>query len=712
MTDLIFVATPDGKILFANQAVERKLGFSAQEWPSMHILDVHPPDKREEAGEIFAAMFRGERDYCPLPLIRKDGSLFPVETRIWFGKWNGSDCLFGISKDLSAQQEAQQRFERLFRNNPALMAVSSLPDRAFTDVNDAFLKATGYSRSEVVGRNALDLALFSNPEQQKTVVDTLQTTGRITDCELQIRCKDGKILDGLFSGEVITSQGRQYFLTVMIDISRRKHAEQRLARLAEMETWMANLSIQFINASPDQTDPMIRDALATVGMRTGVDRVHIWSYSPDGATCANTFEWCAPGIEPQIDQLQALPTALIPWWQDHILGLRNIVIHDVARMPPEAAREKEILEAQDIRSELVVPLSWEGHPEGFIGFDSVRTAKPWTHEDIVPLELLAGILHNAIKRQSAETRLRELNASLEQRVETRTRELQATQSLLYMNEKLASLGQLAAGIAHEINNPVSFVSTNLVALEESMTTFSSLLSAYREAFAALAPSPHAAPLLPKVKEIEQQAAIGFILKDLPHLFAESRDGIRRIASIVESMRTFARKDLPDAFLPYNINSGVRDTLVIARNAYKYGADIELDLGDVPEVPGVPGQINQVLLNLIVNAAQALDKPDDPGAPKGIIRIRTGVRDGSVFCSVEDSGPGIPPEVAPHVFDPFFTTKAPGQGTGLGLSISYDIVVEKHRGTLSHAPAALGGACFTLTLPLASIQPSTQEGSPA
>ena len=215
-----------------------------------------------------------------------------------------------------------------------------------------------------------------------------------------------------------------------------------------------------------------------------------------------------------------------------------------------------------------------------------------------------------------------------------------------------------------------------------------------------------------MKEIEQQAAIGFILKDLPHLFAESRDGIRRIASIVESMRTFARKDLPDAFLPYNINSGVRDNLVIARNAYKYGADIELDLGDVPEVPGVPGQINQVLLNLIVNAAQALDKPDDPGAPKGIIRIRTGVRDGSVFCSVEDSGPGIPPEVAPHVFDPFFTTKAPGQGTGLGLSISYDIVVEKHRGTLSHAPAALGGACFTLTLPLASIQPSTQEGSPA
>ena len=228
MTDLIFVGTPEGRILFTNKAVEHKLGYSTGELSRMHILDVHPKDKRDEAESIFAEMFRGERSLCPLPLARKDGTLLPVETRVWFGKWNGNKCIFGISKDLTLEQEAQQRFERLFRNNPALMALSSMPDQHFSDMNEAFLRTLGYSKSEVIGKTSAELQLFPHPEEQQAVARTLQAEGRIFDRELQVRRKDGTLLNGLFSGEIITSQGKQFFLTLMIDITERKQAEESL----------------------------------------------------------------------------------------------------------------------------------------------------------------------------------------------------------------------------------------------------------------------------------------------------------------------------------------------------------------------------------------------------------------------------------------------------------------------------------------------------
>ncbi len=228
MTDMIIVGTPNGRLLFTNAAVTRTLGYSAEELTAMHVLDVHPADKRQEAEVIFAAMFKGERESCPLPLAAKSGAIIPVETRVWFGQWNGEDCIFGISKNLTAEQDAQQRFERLFRSNPTLMALSSLPERRFSDVNDAFLKALGYSRNDVIGKTTEDFAMFVHPEQQAALAEKLQADGRVVDFELQVRRKDGVILDGVFSGEVISSQGQQYFLTVMIDITQRKRAEADL----------------------------------------------------------------------------------------------------------------------------------------------------------------------------------------------------------------------------------------------------------------------------------------------------------------------------------------------------------------------------------------------------------------------------------------------------------------------------------------------------
>ncbi|MCF8118739.1 MAG: PAS domain S-box protein, partial [Deltaproteobacteria bacterium] len=238
LDDMIFVGDKDGKIFYTNPAVSQKLGYSPEEVRHLHVLDVHPLDKREEAEAIFGAMFKGERDSCPLPLQHKDGGLVPVETRVWFGQWDGRDCIYGISKDLSAQAEALQKFDRLFHGNPALMAVSRLPERRFTDVNHAFLNTLGYARDEVIGRSAVELDIFVDPVEQNAIREALEARGRVESLEVRVRKKDGSPLEGLFSGEVIKSQGHEYLLTVMIDVTERKYAEQELAR---QKAWFESL---------------------------------------------------------------------------------------------------------------------------------------------------------------------------------------------------------------------------------------------------------------------------------------------------------------------------------------------------------------------------------------------------------------------------------------------------------------------------------------
>jgi len=228
MHDMIVVGTLEGRVLYANDALIRKLGYTLKELDTIGILGIHPQDKRKEAEEIFAAMFRGERTSCLLPVQSANGKLIPVETRVSFGKWDGVDCIFGICKDLTAEKEAQQRFEQLFRNNPALLALSSLPDRRFVDANEAFLKTLGYDRVEVLGKSASELRLFPDAEEQKNVANRLADEGCVSDCELKVRAKNGMLLYGLFSGEVVSDQGREYFLTVMIDITARKQVENEL----------------------------------------------------------------------------------------------------------------------------------------------------------------------------------------------------------------------------------------------------------------------------------------------------------------------------------------------------------------------------------------------------------------------------------------------------------------------------------------------------
>ena len=299
-----------------------------------------------------------------------------------------------------------------------------------------------------------------------------------------------------------------------------------------------------------------------------------------------------------------------------------------------------------------------------------------------------------IDRKKAEESVRLAYEELEMS----NNELKETQSHLVQSEKLASIGQLAAGVAHEINNPVGFVASNFETLENYIKKIQELLQMYGELLGEIEKSEKKV-LLDKADTIgksRDDMKIDFILKDLSGLFNDSREGINRITSIVQNLRDFSRIDQPGSLNKYNINDGIKATLVVAQNEIKYDADVKTELSEVPLIACNAGQINQVLLNIIINATQAIKSKKKEGL--GNIKIRTYATDDDVVCEISDDGPGIEPEKLLNIFDPFFTTKPVGEGTGLGLSISYDIIVIKHNGKLLVDSTVGEGTKFKIVLP--------------
>ncbi|MBK6733779.1 MAG: hypothetical protein IPG61_06760 [bacterium] len=266
-------------------------------------------------------------------------------------------------------------------------------------------------------------------------------------------------------------------------------------------------------------------------------------------------------------------------------------------------------------------------------------------------------------------------------------ELSTAHTQLLHAERLAAIGQLAAGVAHEINNPVGFVASNFRTLGDYLGDLVALVRAYREG------RPES-----EILQLERDLDIDFLIEDMAKLLHENADGLQRVADIVRSLRTFARMDSRDDFALADFNTALADTLIIANHEIKYAARCLVDLGEVPPVLCNVGQLNQVILNILVNAAQAIRGQGRPDL--GLITIRTWADDQAVWCEIANDGPGIPREDLPRIFEPFFTTKKVGDGTGLGLGIAWDIIVNKHGGGLE-VENRDPGVVFRLRLPLAT-----------
>ena len=288
-----------------------------------------------------------------------------------------------------------------------------------------------------------------------------------------------------------------------------------------------------------------------------------------------------------------------------------------------------------------------------------------------------------------QRRLAETVSALEaERVEQQKliERLAETQEQLVQSEKLAAIGQLAAGVAHEINNPVGFVMSNCRSLEQYLESMFGLVELF-DAHAHLLPEAARAAIAQRKADID----FDFMAEDARDLVAESRDGLERVKRIVSDLRDFSRVGETE-WQWASLHSCLDSTLNVVMNEIKYKAEVVKDYGELPDIECMPFQLNQVFLNLLVNAAQAIDD-------RGTITLRTRADADHVLVQVSDSGCGIPPEVVKRIFDPFFTTKPVGKGTGLGLSVTHSIVA-RHHGAITVDSVMGQGTTFTVRLPKA------------
>ncbi|HEX5363150.1 MAG TPA: bacteriohemerythrin [Gallionella sp.] len=380
---------------------------------------------------------------------------------------------------------------------------------------------------------------------------------------------------------------------------------------------------------------------------------------------------------------------LTNWLVQHILGSDKRMAQEILALQAGSSHEEAIRKATNFMSEAAnVLLEALNEMYGKLGDKTLEVIQK-------NQELLA-------EREA----LHVLNEQLEQRVVQRTADvvqanqqllannlelkqlnekLASTQTQLLQSEKMASIGQLAAGVAHEINNPVGFVNSNLGTLTKYIASLFKVIDAYEAEEAK-----SNAKSYPEVAQLKKDVDYPFLAEDIPSLLSESRDGLARVTRIVQDLKDFSHID--ESVWQYaNLEQGMDSTLNVVSNEIKYKAEVVREYAGLPEIECMPSQINQVFLNLLLNATQAIDV-------KGVITVRTGTLGEEVWVEVADTGKGIPPENLNRIFDPFFTTKPIGKGTGLGLSLSYGIV-QKHNGRIEVESEPGKGTTFRVWLPV-------------
>ena len=290
-------------------------------------------------------------------------------------------------------------------------------------------------------------------------------------------------------------------------------------------------------------------------------------------------------------------------------------------------------------------------------------------------------------REQLEERKRAEEALHQEKAEQRIliERLEEAHNQLLQSEKMASIGQLAAGVAHEINNPVGYINSNLGALQQYVATLLRLINAYEKYESELSQETRDALTI-----LKEESDLTYLRQDIGDLLAESVGGLQRVKRIVQDLKDFSHVSETE-MLWANVENGLESTLNVVWNELKYKAEVIKDYGDIPEIECIPSQLNQVFMNLLVNAAQAIPE-------RGVITLRTRQKNDKVCIEVSDTGAGIPPQVINRIFDPFFTTKPVGTGTGLGLSITHGII-RKHNGKIEVESESGRGTTFRITLPI-------------
>ncbi|MBD1814889.1 PAS domain S-box protein [Microcoleus vaginatus DQ-U2] len=481
-----------------------------------------------------------------------------------------------------------------------------------------------------------------------------------------------------------------------LDVTQQKEAQRKLQasearfrKLAEQEALLNQLASN-IRESLD-LDTILATTVQQIRDLLQVDRcVFIW-YLPDASPPAWDVVHEAKN-EDLFSLLGYFPADITGTLPQKIAKLEVYQIDDVATVS-DPVEQKFFLDI-GCKSVLDLPIKSAGGLTGVVGCVSCKEVRTWTKEEVELIEAIGDQLAIAISQSELYTQsVDSARIAQEQaaKLEVTLCELQQAQTQLVQAEKMSSLGQMVAGIAHEINNPVSFIFGNLTYTEEYAGSLMKLLQMYRDEY------PEPSPALQEEIEVLE---LDFVLDDLPKMLSSMQMGATRIRDIVRSLRNFSRLDESD-MKKVNIHEGIDSTLMILEHRLKVQPDrpaIQLvkEYGKLPLVECYAGLLNQVFMNIIANAIDVLQESlENPG----IIRIRTEVEGTLAVIRISDNGAGMTDQVKQRIFDPFYTTKRVGSGTGMGLAISHSIIVEKHKGEIKCFSVVGKGTEFIIEIPI-------------
>lgn len=415
---LLFILNLQGDILHINKSVKNTLGYTSDELKGQSVLNVHPPDRRDEALQVVTAMLAGEKSICNIPLLAKNGDFIPVETKVYPGRFNGQDILIGTSWNITRLINVQKELEQTNKRLEAVIIGSDTGTWEWnlktgeTIFNKRWANIIGYNLAELQPTSIKTWQQYSHPDDlavsnQKIEAYLNEPTG-IYESQVRMKHKDGHWVWIIDRGKV-TVWGENNEPLIMsgthIDISELKISREILKHQIDIEELIVGISADLIEVSADNLDQKIHQAISVIGNYSNVDRSYVFLLRDDNNYMDNTHEWCAPGIEPQIEYLVDLPVSMMPWWMEKMLRKENILIQQVKDLPDEASVEREILLSQDIVSLLVVPLYKGDELLGFIGFDSVNREKIWSEFDVYTLNTFAHSVSNSIFSARAQKQL-------------------------------------------------------------------------------------------------------------------------------------------------------------------------------------------------------------------------------------------------------------------------------------------------------------------
>ncbi|MBB1075011.1 GAF domain-containing protein [Rhodoferax sp. 4810] len=671
----MMILDPDtGSIVDANILALDFYGWNKAAFTAMKIMDVNtlPP---EQIRREMAAAASSSRTFFEFRHRLASGEVRDVEVFTRPVTFDGKPYLMSAIHDVSqrkalqAQVRSSQAMTQSFIDHLPGVAFVKDSDLRLTLVNRKLGALLGVPPATLIGKTAHDIF---PPEfaDELTEMDRQVLSAGIT-----------RRYDETFNGRHSEASlfvmhddvGHRYLGGLSLDVTDRYLTNERTHAMLRLNQIEAELTEkQFLSEGLEAAQALTQSQIAFLHF-----------VNPDQETL-ELVTWTAGALKGCTAAFDAhYPISQAGIWADCLRQHQPVIFNDYASYPDKHGLPPGHAPLHRLIS---VPVMDGGRACMLMGVGN--NAVDYAQQDVETLLLLGNAMWRIVSRQRAER-------ALQQRVQELSdlnRDLAATQLQLLQSEKMASIGQLAAGVAHEINNPIGFVKSNLGSLADYVDKLLGVARSYTalETCLEMGDELSRAQVLADVRQAKAEADFEFLLKDLPELIAESREGVERVSKIVMDLKNFSRVGETD-FQWSDLHEGLESTINVVWNEIKYKADITREYAELPPVYCVASQINQVMMNLLVNAAQAI-------AERGRITVRTGLAGGQVWLEVQDTGSGMDAATQSRVFEPFYTTKPFGQGTGLGLSIAMGIV-KQHHGMLTVQSAVGQGCTFRVTLPV-------------